>query len=92
MLTAVNPELENKKTTLPAGAVIRVPQRSFGSETVYHLLPDNLFVNGADQIDFDVEEYIQSQPGWLKNVVAFDGTASRNAAENHRSGSSRLQH
>jgi len=81
MLATVNPELEKAKTILPAGTVVLVPQRPLESTEVFHILPDNLYVNGTDQIGFDVEAFIQSHPGWLKSVVAFDGTASRSAAE-----------
>ena len=80
-LSAANPSLETTQTTMAVGAFIKVPKRPFVSAEIHHLLPDNLYINGTAQIGFDVDEFIQTQPGWLKTSTAFDGTASRSGAE-----------
>jgi hypothetical protein len=35
--------------------------------TPYQIIPDSLFVDGPAGLDFDLEGFIKSQPGWLKD-------------------------
>jgi len=76
-----NPVIPEDATTLPPGLPMQVPiyyEALWGSQ--FQIIPNCAFVNGPAQIDFDIEEFVQSQPGWFKYFEQF-------AAEEQRSGS-----
>ena len=67
-----NPIIPNEVTTLPPGLPMQVPiyyMPLWGSP--YQILPDSLFVNGPAQVDFDTTDFVDSHPGWLKDIVGF---------------------
>lgn len=47
---------------------IKVPNE-ISSHFSIHLLPDTFFVYGPNQMDFDVDEYVNQSNGWLKTYV-----------------------
>lgn len=70
-----NPILPESVTTLPPGLPMQIPiyyRAYWGSQ--YQIIPDSLFVNGPATLDFDVEEFVNEQPGWLKS---YRGAAAR---------------
>lgn len=69
-------------TTLPPGLPMEIPiyyEVLWGSQ--FQVLPNCAFVNGPAQIGFDTAEYVESQPGWLKNFRQLAGVEYRNGAE-----------
>ena len=77
-----NPSIPQDATTLPPGMPLLIPiyYRTFWGSSFY-ILPDSLFVNGPSVIGFDVEAFVQSQPGWLKDFHTYAQGASRSGAE-----------
>jgi LasA protease len=61
-------------STLPPNnaLVIELGRKPGWGEPV-HIMPDNYFVNGPIQVDFDAEEYIRQSPGWLAKYVDTSG-------------------
>ncbi len=77
-----NPFIPESATTMPAGMPMKIPiyyAPFWGSP--YKILPDSLFINGPAQIGFDTQEFIASQPGWLKTYSEYAAEANRSAAE-----------
>jgi len=67
-IRAANPIIPDDATTLPPGMPMKIPiyyEALWGSP--FHILPDDLFVNGPPQIGFDTVKFVNAQPGWLKN-------------------------
>jgi LasA protease len=67
-IRAANPIIPDDATTLPPGMPMKIPIyyiALWGSP--FHILPDDLFVNGPAQIGFDPIRFVNSQPGWLKD-------------------------
>ena len=76
-----NPSIQKNITTLQPGQMIHIPFRTASlTEAIFQILPDSAFVNGPAQIDFNTEEFISSQPGWLKKYIGYDGSTNRSAA------------
>ena len=79
-ILAENPVIPEDATTLPPGLPLIIPiyyKALWGSQ--YQIIPNCAFVNGPAQVDFDVDAFVESQPGWFRNYQQF-------AAEQHRSG------
>ncbi len=77
-----NPVLPARVTTLPTGLPLKIPiyyQSLWGSP--FQILPDNLFINGPSQVDFNTAEFIKQHPGWLKNHREYAGDKWRSGAE-----------
>ncbi len=77
-----NPVIPEDATTLPPGLPMQIPiyyQALWGPQ--YQILPNCAFVNGPAQIDFDLEGFIQSQPGWFKDYEQFAAEQQRSGAE-----------
>lgn len=67
-IRAANPILPDLVSTLPPGLPMQIPiyYRAFwGSQ--FQIIPDSQFANGPAVLDFDTEEFVNEQPGWLKN-------------------------
>jgi murein DD-endopeptidase MepM/ murein hydrolase activator NlpD len=77
-----NPQIPADATTMPPGMPMQIPiyYRSFWG-TQFQILPDSLYVNGPAQAGFDVEAFVQSRPGWLKDYRAWAQGANRSGAE-----------
>lgn len=75
-----NPVIPADATTLPPGLPMQIPiyyEALWGPQ--FQIMPNCAFVNGPAQIDFDINSFVESQPGWFKNYEQF-------AAEEQRSG------
>ncbi len=77
-----NPVIPSDATTLPPGLPMQIPiyyEALWGSQ--FQILPNCSFVNGPAQIDFDIDDFIQSQPGWFKYFEQFAAEKQRSGAE-----------
>jgi len=77
-----NPVLPKLVTTLPPGLPMKIPiyyQSLWGSP--FQIIPDSIFINGPAQVGFDTKEFIDQQPGWLKNHREYAGDQWRSGAE-----------
>lgn len=73
-IRAANPILPDQVTTMPPGLPMQIPiyyEPLWGSP--FQILPNSLFANGPEQMDFDVVAYVNSKPGWLKTFVDYAG-------------------
>ena len=69
-------------TTMPPGMPMEMPiyyRPLWG--TPFQMLPDAVFVNGPDAATFDSQTFIQSQPGWLREFLAWAFSGTRSAGE-----------
>jgi LasA protease len=67
-IRAANPIIPQDASTMPPGMPMKIPiyyRPLWG--TAYQILPDSLFVAGPAQVGFDVQAFVESQPGWLKS-------------------------
>jgi LasA protease len=81
-IRAANTFIPASATTMPPGMPMKIPiyyLPLWGSP--YQILPDSQFVNGPAQVDFNTQEYIASQPGWLKDYTNYVADANRSGAE-----------
>ena len=77
-----NPNIPDDATTMPSGMPMKIPIYYLPLwGTSYQIIPDNLFINGPSSVDFDTQEFISAQPGWLKNYQGFAAEQTRSAAE-----------
>lgn len=77
-----NPGIPDTATTMPPGMPMKIPiyyTPFWGSS--FLILPDSLFINGPAQAGFQTQDFLQGQPGWLKNHVEFAAGANRSAAQ-----------
>jgi len=77
-----NPLLPENITTIQAGWELKIPiyyKALWGSQ--FKIIPDSLFVNGPAQIGFDVKDFVNSQPGWLKNYTTLVNDKMRSGGE-----------
>ncbi len=78
----INPALRKDITTLQPGQVIHIYAHT---ETIYkpifQILPDSAFINGPAQTNFHTKAFVDSQPGWLKDYVGYDGSTNQSAAD-----------
>jgi LysM repeat protein len=75
-----NPIIPDSATTMPPGMPMKIPiyyAPFWGSQ--YQILPDSLFINGPAQIGFDTQQFIDSQPGWLKGYREYASGDNRQA-------------
>lgn len=81
-IRAANPQIPADATTMPPGMPMQIPiyYRSFWG-TQFQILPDSLYVNGPAQVGFDVEAFVQSRPGWLKDFRTWAQGDNRSGAE-----------
>ena len=77
-----NSLINKKVSTLTAGQAIKIPiyyKALWGSQ--FQIIPDSLFVNGPAQSGFDTSDFVDSQPGWLKNYTALAGDEDRRGGD-----------
>src|SRR5258706_12192881 len=67
-IRAANPIIPNDATSMPPGLPMKMPiyYRALWG-TPYQIIPDSLFVNGPAQVGFDVLDFVNNRPGWLKS-------------------------
>lgn len=76
-----NPQIPEDVTTLPPGFPMKMPiyyKEFWGTE--FQIIPDAAFVYGPDLLDFDLQAFLQSTPGWFKNYRAIINEKHLNAA------------
>jgi LasA protease len=77
-----NPLIPPDATTLPPGLPMSIPiyyEPLWGSP--FQILPNCAFINGPAQVDFDIIEFVESQPGWFKDFQQFAAEETRSGAE-----------
>ena len=65
-IRAANPIIPLSASTMPPGMPMKIPiyyVPLWG--TPYQIIPDSLFVDGPSELEFDLEGFIASKPGWL---------------------------
>jgi murein DD-endopeptidase MepM/ murein hydrolase activator NlpD len=80
-IQAGNPQIPVDATTLQPGMTVRIPMPfapAWG--TPIQIMPDSLFVDGPSVNGFDTEEFVSSQPGWLKDYREDIGGVERSGA------------
>jgi LasA protease len=73
-ILVANPIVPKDATTMPAGFPMKIPiyyQALWGSS--YHIIPDNLFVDGPSSTDFNTADFVSKHLGWLKDYVECSG-------------------
>jgi LasA protease len=81
ILTA-NPIIPTDATTMPPGMPMKIPiyyMPLWGSS--YQIIPDSLFINGPEQVDFDTSSFVNQTDGWLKKYSAYVSGQTRSGAE-----------
>ncbi len=76
-----NPLIPQDVTTLPPGLPMQLPiyyRPYWGS--AYQIIPDSQFVNGPAAVDFNTQEFVDSQPGWLKSYSEYASGTRRSGA------------
>ncbi len=69
-IRAANPIIPKDASTMPSGFPMKIPiyYRALWG-TPYQIIPDSLFVNGPAQVGFNITDFVNSQPGWLKSYT-----------------------
>jgi len=81
-IRAANPIIPQSATTMPPGMPMKIPIYYLPLwGTPFHILPDSLFIDGPAQEDFDIEEFVNSQPGWLKKYRGSPSSGTRSGAQ-----------
>ena len=63
-----NPIIPQTATSMPPGFPMKIPIYYLPLwGTPYQIIPDSVFVDGPASLDFNMEAFVQSQPGWFKN-------------------------
>jgi len=77
-----NPVIPQDVTTLPPGFPMQIPiyYQSIWSSS-FQIIPDIAFVFGPRDVGFDIVNFVNSQPGWLRNVRDTVGERTRSGAE-----------
>ena len=81
-ILAENPIIPDDATTLPTGLPMQIPiyyEALWGSQ--YQIMPNCSFINGPAASNFDIQAFLEEQPGWLKDFNQFAGEEQRNGAE-----------
>lgn len=77
-----NPIIPADATTMPPGLPMQIPiyYEAIWSSS-FQIIPDIAFVNGPRDIEFDVVDFVNKQPGWFKNSRDVIGLLMRPGAE-----------
>lgn len=81
ILTA-NPIVPADATTMPPGLPMKIPiyyRSLWGSP--YQIIPDSLYINGPEQVDFNSSAFVNETDGWLNKYRAYVSGQSRSGAE-----------
>ncbi|PKO12224.1 MAG: hypothetical protein CVU39_25075 [Chloroflexi bacterium HGW-Chloroflexi-10] len=76
-----NPIIPEDATTMPPGMPMKIPiyYDPIWSSS-YQIIPDIAFVNGPRGVDFDVVDFVNQHPGWLKDSRHIIGEEVRSGA------------
>ncbi|HEY3312879.1 MAG TPA: LysM peptidoglycan-binding domain-containing protein [Anaerolineales bacterium] len=81
-IRTANPIIPQTVSSMPPGLPMKIPIYYLPLwGTPYQIIPDSLFVDGPAQLDFDLQAFIQSQPGWFKNYQEQLGDGPHSGAE-----------
>jgi LasA protease len=77
-----NPIIPESATTLPPGLPMQIPiyYRAYWGSS-YRIMPDSQFINGPAAIDFDIQAFVDSQPGWFRAYRQYASGRQRTGAE-----------
>jgi hypothetical protein len=81
-IRTANPIIPQNVSSMPPGMPMKIPiyyKPLWG--TPYQIIPDSLFVNGPSQVGFDVNAFVNSHPGWLKNYTEQLGDGPHSGAD-----------
>lgn len=81
-IRANNPIIPAVVSLLPPGMPMQIPiyyLPMWGS--AYQIIPDELFINGPAQVNFNTDAFINAQPGWLRDANGFTPTATLTAGQ-----------
>lgn len=76
-----NPNIPLDATTMPPGMPMKIPiyyRPLWG--TAFQIIPDGAFVNGPAAVGFDLNTFVDQQPGWLKQIGMYHDGKNRDAA------------
>ena len=80
-ILALNPGLP-LTTTLATGQSLSLPAYWFPlGGSAYVIIPDSDLVYGPTTVSFDIDAYVDAQPGYLKTMAGFVGQRNRTAAQ-----------
>jgi len=81
-IRAANPSIPTDATTMPPGMPMQIPiyYRALWG-TPYQILPDAVFVNGPDAVDFNPQSFIFQHQGWLGTYEAWAFDSTRTGGE-----------
>ena len=78
---ALNPTL-SPTNTLAAGQAMTIPAYWFPlGGSPYKIIPDVDFVYGPSSVNFDIDAFVNEQPGWLRNAPQFVAGKQRSAGQ-----------
>jgi len=77
-----NPDIPADATTMPPGMPMKIPiyYLPFWG-TTFQIMPDSQFINGPAANGFDIEAFVASHSGWLKDFRAYAANANHTGAE-----------
>ena len=81
-ILAENPIIPGDATTLPPGFPMIIPiyyEALWGPQM--QILPNCTFINGPSQVNFDLNQFVESQPGWFKDFQQYAAEQTRSGAE-----------
>ena len=81
-IRTANPIIPKDASSMPPGMPMKIPiyyKALWG--TPYQILPDSLFVDGPAQVGFDINAFVNTHPGWLKNYTEQLGDGPHSGAE-----------
>ncbi len=81
-IRTANPIIPQNASSMPPGMPMKIPIYYLPLwGTPFQIIPDSLFVDGPAQVGFDINAFINSQPGWLKNYREQLGDGPHSGAE-----------
>lgn len=80
-ILAMNPGVSPTQT-LASGQALTIPAYWFPlGGSPYQIIPDSEFVYGPSTIGFDIDAFVQSQPGYLRELSGFVGERHRTSGQ-----------
>jgi hypothetical protein len=81
-IRSANPIIPKDASSMPPGMPMKIPIYYLPLwGTPYQIIPDSLFVNGPAQVDFDMQTFVNAQPGWFKNYTEQLGDGPHSGVE-----------
>ena len=80
-ILALNPGLPTT-STLASGLALTIPAYWFPlAGSPYKIIPDSELVYGPTTVDFDIDAFVQAQPGYLRELAGFVGQRHRTSGQ-----------